>query len=284
MDELENIVTLEPAKQTIKEIKTYSFFAYHLTERINIKELALIYQIKPYRLKSDAVIFKFPSREEESYFIIYDFGALVFFNIDENTRKQEIEKIKSQISPQSGVITSEEFSLEVSPRMRTKVSFERVKLSILSFEKIELIALILAQSSTIEYFELSVDEILEKSNAIIDELRKSGKMKTKNKDLIRFIGYCLATKQRIVSNLYVVDKPDIIWTDPALEELFNKMFSMFELKDRFRAIEYKIKLIQEGLEILVDLMKSKREVLLELAIIFLFVIDIFLVLYEVFTK
>jgi len=47
-----------------------------------------------------------------------------------------------------------------------------------------------------------------------------------------------------------------------------------EIDTRYRALEYKIKIIQESVDVIVDLAKSKRETLLEMIIILLITFEI----------
>ena len=47
----------------------------------------------------------------------------------------------------------------------------------------------------------------------------------------------------------------------------DELKAMLEVDTRYRALEYKIKIIQESLEVIVDLSKSKRETVLEITII-----------------
>ena len=49
---------------------------------------------------------------------------------------------------------------------------------------------------------------------------------------------------------------------------------MMEIDVRYRALEYKIKIIQESVDVIVDLSKSKRETMLEMIIILLITFEI----------
>ena len=49
---------------------------------------------------------------------------------------------------------------------------------------------------------------------------------------------------------------------------------MMEVESRFRALDYKIRIIQESVEVIVDLAKSKRETLLEIIVILLITFEV----------
>ena len=97
-----------------------------------------------------------------------------------------------------------------------------------------------------------------------------------SEDLIKFIGLCLDTKQEIISNLYIVDSPDETWENVELDKMHSELKTMMEIDIRYRALEYKIKIIQEAVEVIVDLSKSRRETVLELIIILLIAFEILL--------
>jgi uncharacterized Rmd1/YagE family protein len=84
----------------------------------------------------------------------------------------------------------------------------------------------------------------------------------------------LDLKQEIISNLYIVDSPDETWESVMLDKLHQELKLMFEIAIRYRALEYKIKIIQESVDVFVDFAKSRREALLEIIIILLISFEI----------
>ena len=61
-----------------------------------------------------------------------------------------------------------------------------------------------------------------------------------------------------------------------LDKLHQELKAMMEIDTRYRALEYKIKIIQESVDVIVELSKSKRETLLEMIIILLIAFEIIL--------
>ena len=127
----------------------------------------------------------------------------------------------------------------------------------------------LAESTALEYYEVLIENLLEKTNTFSKKLQRQGRMLESTEDLIKFIGLCLNTKQEIISNLYIVDSPDETWENSELDRIHQELKAMMEVDIRYRALEYKIKIIQESVEVIVDLSKSKRETMLEMIIILL---------------
>ena len=205
---------------------------------------------------------------------------MVFFNVLEEQQKVILDKVKkSNVPNQPGFTTTDTFSVEVTSEEKHEVGFNKAVIPSLSYQKARLISMVVAESAALEYFELIVDDLLERTHEISDTLRTQGKLLKETKQLIKFIGFCLTTKQEIIANLYVVDAPDEVWEDQVLDKLYNDLKRMFEIETRYRVLEYKLKLIQESVEIIVDLSKGAREQMLEVTIIILIAIELVVALF-----
>ncbi len=217
---------------------------------------------------------------DDSFLFIYNFGSVVFFNVSEDLQKVILDKVKKgNIPNQPGYTTTDTFSVEVNGEDKHEVGFNKVVIPSLSYQKGRLISMVVAESAALEYFELIVDDLLERTHEISNTLRTQGKLLKETKQLIKFIGFCLTTKQEIIANLYVVDAPDEVWEDQVLDRLYSDLKRMFEIETRYRVLEYKLKLIQESVEIIVDLSKGVRETMLEVTIIVLIAIELVVALF-----
>jgi uncharacterized Rmd1/YagE family protein len=176
----------------------------------------------------------------------------------------------------------EEFSL-VEGRSPS-VEFRRVVVDGLTYEKIQIISLVLAQSTALDAYEKIVESVLDKSGTFTELLEKEGKIGRKTTDLVKFIGFCLNTKQKVISSTYLLDTPDPTWEDATLESLYKQMAEMFEIRDRFRTLEYKLRTLQDTLEILSDLSRSQRALYLEIAVVVLIAVEIVIFIWTDFIR
>jgi uncharacterized Rmd1/YagE family protein len=258
-------------------VKTFNVHAFHLTETLKLKEIGSLINSDPHLLSVWEASFKF---SEESYAFIYNFGSVVFFNVPDEDQKVILDKVKkSYVAQLPGYTTTDTFSVEVNGEDKHEVGFNKVVIKDLTYQKARLVSMVVAESAALEYFELIVDDLLERTRQISDSLRTKGKLIKETKQLVKFIGFCLVTKQDIISNLYVVDAPDEVWEDQILDKLYNDLKRMFEIETRYRVLEYKLKLIQESVEIIVDLSKSMRETFLEITVIVLIAIELLVAIF-----
>jgi uncharacterized Rmd1/YagE family protein len=90
----------------------------------------------------------------------------------------------------------------------------------------------------------------------------------------------MMAKQDIVSMMYLLDKPDEAWNDEILDQLYQDASEMFELKERYRTIDHKLRMIQENIGLLAEFLSYRRADLLEATIILLILIEVILFIYE----
>lgn len=257
----------------------FFFHAYHLAETLKLKEIDRIFDVAAKTQSASKLVYQ---DGEDRYFFIYRFGSVIFFNVDPVRQSAIIERIKMLIGHKPEMLTSEEFVVEVRPEEKNAVGFERAVLDRLTLERIELMARILAQSTALEYFEIKVDELVRRAGDFGRALQQKGRLVSSPGEIKRFIGHCITTKQDLVASLYLLDKPDETWNDEPLDALYRDARDMFELKDRYKTLDYKLRMIQENLELISELLQYRHANSLEIAIIVLIAVEIFLFVTQLF--
>ena len=103
-------------------------------------------------------------------------------------------------------------------------------------------------------------------------------MPVSTRPLHRFIGAAIGTRNEVLSILHLLDKPDEAWDDPGMDRIYDELRAEFDLVDRYRALELKLRSVQEALELVLDVARDRRLVLLEATIVVLIVFEIVLTL------
>jgi len=259
----------------------YRIKSLHIVEKLKLKDLRERFTQPPLEFSNYEMIVRYAPN---SFLFVYNYGSVVFFNVPEELQEKELSAIQEyRISAEQSRAT-DIFLLEVkegvvtvppqAPGVANKVYFDRVVVSSFSYEIVKIVCMLLAESTALEYYEILIENLLVKINSYSKTLRRQGKMLESTEDLIKFIGLCMDTKQEIISNLYIVDSPDETWESVELDKIHQELKVMMEIDIRYRGLEYKIKIIQESIEVIVDLSKSKRETLLEMVIILLITFEI----------
>jgi uncharacterized Rmd1/YagE family protein len=107
-------------------------------------------------------------------------------------------------------------------------------------------------------------------------LEKYGTVAPRVRSLHRFIGNAVATRSEVLSVLHLLDKPDEAWDDATMDRIYAQLRAESDLVDRYAALELKLRSVQEALELVLDVARDRRLVLLELSIVALIVLEIVL--------
>jgi uncharacterized Rmd1/YagE family protein len=139
-----------------------------------------------------------------------------------------------------------------------------------------IIALTVAQSAAMEYYERIVEAMFGRTSSLVDRLERKGTTPLRTRPLHRFIGEAVSTRNEVLSVLHLLDKPDAAWDDPAMDAIYEDLRDEFDLADRFNSLELKLRGIQEALELILDVSRDRRLVLLEVTIVVLIVLELVL--------
>jgi uncharacterized Rmd1/YagE family protein len=101
-----------------------------------------------------------------------------------------------------------------------------------------------------------------------------------SRDLQKLVGRILVTRNQIAMTLSLLDAPVVTWESEPLDRLHRAMRATFEIEDRYRTLTDKLGLIQDDLEIVVDLVQSRRGFFLEVAVVVMIAIEIVLALLQ----
>jgi Uncharacterized conserved protein len=72
----------------------------------------------------------------------------------------------------------------------------------------------------------------------------------------------------------VFDTPDETWDDEYLNKIDQGLRNTFDLKVRFKDLDYNLQIVTENLQLFKDLMQHRRSDLLEIIIILLILVEV----------
>ncbi len=253
--------------------ETHSFVAYSFVRGFKLGEVASDMAAGPTRIDpKDAVTRQI---EGGGRIYAYNFGVVAFWNVSLAERQREIERLRERYPHgYAEIIVSDDFVVEVEPESPPRVDFSRLVLDKITPERAEVIALTLAQSTNMEYYENMVEVIRTKVGTMIRDLRESGRTSLRLRRWYRFIADAMAVKNEVVGVLHLLDRPELIWEDRVMDTLYDDLRAVFDLQERFQALAYKLGTIQDSLELLIDMSRDARLFLVEMAIVLLILFEV----------
>jgi uncharacterized Rmd1/YagE family protein len=248
---------------------TYSFHAAAFVENLSLKDLAPFYpesKRTPHELRFAC--------ERGGEVFLYPFGVVVFFEVPKAAREAELALLARALPALTAAGVTEEFSVREDPATVPQVADGVLTLDSMTAQRASVIALIVAQSAAMEYYERIVEEMFAKTDRLVHRLEEHGTVAFTTRPLHRFIGFAVGTRLEVLSVLHLLDKPDEAWDDPGIDRIYDRLRAEFDLVDRYQALEAKIRSVQESLELVLDAARDRRLVLLESAIVVLILFEI----------
>lgn len=135
-----------------------------------------------------------------------------------------------------------------------------------------IIAHVVSQSVALELYEKKLSDYYERSRYLIDTADTFSIFKRTR--LSHFAKQLVLIRHDMLIDLYLLDKPNILWENEDAEMLYNKLANILELKDRFDIVEYKLNSIKDDIVMVMDLTNHNHSSLLEWIIIILIGIEI----------
>lgn len=258
---------------------TVEVHAYAIASTLPVKTLAPLIDgaIQSQRLTKTQLTLHLGERR---WAVAYDFGAIVLFGLSEAERDAIVARIVEKVGPEPHPPLHEELLVEIDGDRPSEALFDRVILPQLDRESVELVALVVAQSAAMEYYEEDVDALLAKVQLIARELEERGKAKGGVRDLVRFVGFGMSTRNQVVHTLALLDAPDLVWNDERLDRVYRGLRQTFEIEARYRALREKLLMTQDNLEILVDLAQHRRSQTLEITVAIMIALEVVLFVYQ----
>lgn len=211
----------------------------------------------------------------KEFVFIFSFGAVVFVNMNEESQGAFRRSLsKFFIHPLKNSYHESYILREHEGKMI--VGDEATDLPVVNVEEIGIVARVLAQSVSLEYIEEITKEAFSNVETANTALSEAGLFSQNTGSILRLVNQNNGIIQFIISKLSLLDKPEITWEHKQLEMLFSQLSDIFELRARFKNIEYKIGFTRTNSEFAFAVAQARRANFLEWMIIALFVLDIVL--------
>ena len=246
--------------------------AYQIAEVINLKKFRSEFTTEPLLNNNSELFYK---KDENQYFYLFNYGVVVFAGFNDLEKSEFIKFIKNSIEDAVEEKFEDDFDVQTDPSVSVLLKYNSITVSELTDDTIRIIMLNIGQSVSLDYYEALTYKILNSTKEMTDELEQHGKLKSSQKDLLKFIGKTLNIKNSIIDNLYIFDSPDEAWENEHLERIDKGLKRTFDLKMRYQDIDYKLKIVQETLKLFTDLLQNRESTKLEWIIIVLILIEVF---------
>jgi uncharacterized Rmd1/YagE family protein len=251
----------------------HTFHAIAFVENLTLKDLAVTF---PHARRSPHEL-RYALPDGRGWVFIYPFGAMVFYDVAPADREVELARLRAArpgLTPAPG--GADELQGREDPGATPDVAEGALTLDQLTAERASVVALTMAQSAAMEYYEGAVEEMFGQTGRWVERLESRGTVSLRTRPLHRFIGAAVGTRSDVLSVLHLLDRPDEAWDDPGMGRIYDELRAEFDLVDRYQAMEMKLRSVQDSLELILDVARDRRLVSLEIVIVLLIGLEIVL--------
>lgn len=244
--------------------------AYQIAENTNIKKFRAEYTGLLINSNSFELFYKY----KEGYVFILNYGVVVFANIDDIEGSAFISLLTKYSINHLENRLQEDFLIEKKDVIQPEFSYNSLLVSEINEDVIRIAMLQVAQSLALDFYQEAAQQLFDDSVNLTNQLEEFGRLKISKRNLLKFIGKTLNTKNRIIDNLYLFDTPSVVWENEFLGKINDGLTQTFDISIRFRELEYMLKRVESNLTVFVELTNAKESKRLEWIIIVLIFIEI----------
>jgi uncharacterized Rmd1/YagE family protein len=220
---------------------------------------------------------------ERGYAVMFRYGAVVLIDMQPLEEAVFIATLSPFINGRVDEPQSETTEIIMDAEREGRLDEQgRLMLRESRLESLQIVAHVLAKSAVLAYYEERLAAIFDRTERLAADLQYGARGPNPGQELLRQIGSVLVTQARMVGHVEVTEKPDMTWDDPKLDRLYERLSAEYELRERDLALGRKLDLIGRTAQTYFDLLQNRHGLRVEWYIVILIVIEIVLILYDMF--
>ena len=257
-----------PARKWPDSIK---LSAFHIADTINVKHFKAEFTGNLIASSSSELFY---SVGTDGFLYIFNYGVVATANLSEVETSRLISHVKDYAQNLHDSNLTDDYKITVSDEHHPRFEFDDLYAPSANDQVIRIVMFNVAQSVALDYYCQEAERLLEEVNKFTTQLEKHGRISLSKRNMLKFIGRTLNTKNRVIENLYIFDVPDIVWEDKYLDEINTGMVRVFDLRTRYKEVQTNFKNIEDNLAVFREMYQHRMSNLLEWIIIVLILIEV----------
>ncbi|KAJ3866477.1 MAG: hypothetical protein NXY57DRAFT_1114907 [Lentinula lateritia] len=220
---------------------------------------------------------KFGTSPTEAEIFVFEYGTVVIWGMSEPQEKRFLSSLKrfevEKLSPEDAEMEDLNYYYANYSRIYNDVITLRKGSGYMT--KLSL-SHALSQSVKISLFEKLISNTIEETKDIPELISETGKIGMPHNEIMQQIGQLFLLRTNINSVGSVLDSPEVFWSFPDLQPLYDAARSYLEIPQRINLLNTRVEVLQDMLQLLKESVSSKHAERLEQIVIALIAIEIVL--------
>lgn len=214
----------------------------------------------------------------------FNHGCFVCWGFKKKFEDKLIEQVKEFSKHPLSHIESDHLFYRYGPET-TIDTHEKYRIDIITLDSEDVLIKLaisygLAQSIKLEAFEEAIQEAIKKNNYLPEEIATQGIISLTRRAIFKRIGEIFIARSSINLNIEYLDAPEFFWRNPNLEPFYIMTKKFLDIPSRVMALNQKLDVLQELLDILNGQVQHRHSSLLESIIILLIVVEIVITIFQ----
>jgi uncharacterized Rmd1/YagE family protein len=208
---------------------------------------------------------------------IFEYGVVVLWGFtvrEEQAFLNDLAKFENEKLAQEDVQV-EEFNFYITKSYQPRIYNDFITLRDGSNYMIKLsISHAISQSVKISLFEELVDNTIEDTQDIPQQIASAGKVGMTKDEIMKSIGELFILRININLHGSVLDSPEIMWSEPQLEPIYQATRGYLEINQRVALLNQRLEVISDLLQMLKEQLGHSNEEYLEFIVIILVGVEV----------
>ena len=219
---------------------------------------------------------------EGGYIVLFRFGAIAAVGLPREKERALLDRVRTLATDPRPEPVSEEARVLVREDADEGVDAHGdIVLREWTVERTQILATVLAKSAVLSEHEGEIASVFDRIEPFAQELR-SARLPRRGRTLLRELADVLLIQSRMIGRAEVGEKPEMTWEDPQLDRLYGRLSAEYELVDRQKSIARKVDAISKATGTYLGLLNDRRILRVEWYIVLLILVEIVLIVYEIF--
>ncbi|KAK6543864.1 hypothetical protein TWF694_000589 [Orbilia ellipsospora] len=215
---------------------------------------------------------------------LFEYGVVVIWGMTLQEEKRFLKDIAKFEMEKLGEedVQVENFNFYVTSSYQPRIYNDFITLSAGSSYMVKLsISHAVAQSVKISLYEDLVDNTIEDTKSIPQDVALTGKVRMSRRKIMMHIGDLFILRININLQGSVMDSPELMWAEPQLEPIYQAARSYLEINQRVSLLNQRLDVIGDLLQMLKEQLSHSQGERLEWVVIILIAVEILVALVNV---
>ncbi|MFB6274926.1 MAG: RMD1 family protein [Halothece sp.] len=266
--------TLAFPKQTTETITTQALF---LGEAIDCRSIENNYDCI-------ATLPSVVKVSETGIAVLFHYGVVVLFGLSQEEEDNFLKELSKYVSEPFSNPEMEAVEIQLNPEKSERVKNGVLCLKKYSVEHLQIVADVLAKTVVLAHYETKLASVFDKVEPFTASLQKNYRLTQPGEELLHELGSTFLFQYKMVARVEIIDKPELLWEVPELDNLYSRLEDEYEIRERHMALERKLDLISRTSQTVLELMQHRTSLRAEWYIVILIIVEIILSVYELFIQ